>query len=334
MKKWICFILAALMFACLAAGCSPKKESASGETTAPYETEAVTAQETETTAEATQPPVHYTPDEKEVYALTTVNIRTAPSTESSVAGKLSRNRSIKRLAIGDNGWSQVSYEGTTCYIASQYLTENAPAAPGAPSADGQSFAASLDASQGHSQILCVVAEGNTCTLTMHQKDENGLWKQVLETDGVIGQNGLYKEREGDKKTPVGVFSFIKAFGIKDDPGTAFSYTKVDDTMHWVDDPESAYYNRFVSTREVTPDWNSSEHLIEYVTAYNYCLALNYNPDCIPYKGCAIFLHCPKPDGSPTSGCIGIPEEDMVFILQNISTDCPIVISDEDIIYRY
>ena len=329
-------MILALVLLCLSGCASSSHDKSEGSTEAslpqPWETK-ISRTEAQTEV-PTEPPVIYTPAVGTVYALDTVNIRKEPDAESPILGKLSRNRSITRSSTGDNGWSVVEYEGTKAYISSQYLTENKPAAPGELSETGESFAASLKASEGRSQLICVVAEGNQCVLTMHEKREDGLWHQILETDGVIGLNGLYKEKEGDKKTPVGVFSFIKAFGIKEDPGTVFPYTKVDGTMHWVDDPESQYYNRFVSTRDVTPDWNSSEHLIDYVTAYNYCLALNYNPDCIPYKGCAIFLHCPKIDQSPTSGCIGIPEKDMKFILQNIQKNCRIVIGSQDIIYEY
>ena len=345
MKKRILFFLMITLLLPSLFSCSPKVSPSRPESEPEMKTESETnpvfSEESEspsaieTEAEApTEPPVVYTPAKGQVYAMDTVNIRKAPDTDSAILGKLGRNRSIDRIASGDNGWTLVSYENSTGYIASEYLTENRPASPEAPADNGESFAVSLKASQGASQLICVVAEGNQCTLTMHQKNKEGLWEEILHTDGVIGANGLYKEKEGDKKTPVGVFSFIKAFGLKEDPGTAFPYTKVDDTMHWVDDPESKYYNLFVSTRDVTPDWTSSEHLIEYVTAYNYCLALNYNPERTPYKGCAIFLHCPKPDKTPTSGCIGIPEKDMLFIMQHIQTNCKIVISDENIIYRY
>lgn len=333
MKKLLLFLLTILLLSGLSA-CSSDKEPSSEGSSSETQTESETPAETESETE-TEKPVLYTPAEGTVYATDTVNIRKAAGTDSTILGKLGRNRSITRIATGDNGWTKVAYDDGEGYISSEYLTEDRPAAPDQPAENGESFAASLKASENADQLICVIGKGNQCVLTMHEKNQDGLWEEILRTEGRIGLNGLYKEKEGDKKTPVGVYSFIKAFGIKEDPGTAFPYTKVDDTMHWVDDPESQYYNKFVSTNDVTPDWNSTEHLIDFHVAYNYCLALDYNyPECTPYKGCAIFLHCPKADKSPTSGCIGIPEKDMVFVMQRIKTNCQIVISNEDIIYQY
>ena len=224
MKKTVsCIMILALALLFLSGCASSSHDKSEGSTEAslpqPWETK-ISRTEAQTEV-PTEPPVVYTPAVGTVYALDTVNIRKEPDAESPILGKLSRNRSITRSSTGDNGWSVVEYEGTKAYISSQYLTENKPASPGELSETGESFAASLKASEGRSQLICVVAEGNQCVLTMHEKREDGLWHQILETDGVIGLNGLYKEKEGDKKTPVGVFSFIKAFGIKEDPGTVF-----------------------------------------------------------------------------------------------------------------
>ena len=39
------------------------------------------------------------------------------------------------------------------------------------------------------------------------------------------------------------------------------------------------------------DRNQSEHLIEYNTAYQYSMNINYNEEGNPFKVSAIFLHC-------------------------------------------
>ncbi len=71
------------------------------------------------------------------------------------------------------------------------------------------------------------------------------------------------------------------------------------------------------------DWDSAEHLVDYGEWYYYCLALDYNPDRVPGKGSAIFLHCTWL--GTTSGCIAIPEECMVKVLQNVNENCVIII---------
>ena len=60
--------------------------------------------------------------------------------------------------------------------------------------------------------------------------------------------------------------------------------------------------------------------------------VDYNPECIVGKGSAIFLHC-KGKGA-TAGCISIPEENMVTVLQNLRSDAKIVIDSTENIMNY
>ena len=58
-------------------------------------------------------------------------------------------------------------------------------------------------------------------------------------------------------------------------------------------------------------------------AYWYGLVTDYNRDRVPGLGSGIFLHCEE--GHPTAGCVSVPQEMMVFLLQNMSADCYMVI---------
>ena len=190
-----------------------------------------------------------------------------------------------------------------------------------------SFVEKLDAAKDHDQIIAVLANGSSAKVGMYEK--SGLsWTTVFETDGYVGRNGIGKTKEGDGKTPRGTYHFTDAFGIKADPGCgAFSYRKCDDSWYWVDDPDSRYYNQFVSLDRVSKDWDSAEHITGIGAPYHYCLALDYNADREKGKGSAIFLHCSS--SSPTSGCISIPEEKMIEVLQKVKKDCAIVIMTQD-----
>ena len=55
-----------------------------------------------------------------------MNVRSSYSTSSGSIGSLQEGDSVTRTGIGDNGWSRVSYNGSTGYIFSQYLTTTAP----------------------------------------------------------------------------------------------------------------------------------------------------------------------------------------------------------------
>lgn len=61
-----------------------------------------------------------------VYAAANVNVRKGANTSYAKVGLLKKGKSITRTAIGSNGWSKVSYNGTTAYISSNYLTTKKP----------------------------------------------------------------------------------------------------------------------------------------------------------------------------------------------------------------
>lgn len=68
-----------------------------------------------------------------VYATEKTNIRKGAGTSYAIVGTLAKGKSIKRTAIGSNGWSKVDYNGKTCYIFSKYLSTTKPAVTTKPS---------------------------------------------------------------------------------------------------------------------------------------------------------------------------------------------------------
>lgn len=190
----------------------------------------------------------------------------------------------------------------------------------------------LKAADTESQLLIVKANGTKATVSLHNRRANGTWYQVLSVSGYIGWGGIGKTKEGDGKTPVGTYHFNYAFGIKSNPGCSIKYTKVDDSYYLVDDPTSKYYNKFVSTNNVSCDWNSAEHITSIGSAYNYVLSVDYNKACKKGLGSGIFLHCST--GRPTAGCIAVPEKYMKKIIQKVKPNCLIIIDNRSNISKY
>lgn len=193
------------------------------------------------------------------------------------------------------------------------------------------WVANLKVAEETNQILAVVAKDNFATVSLHEKNKDGIWIESFSTQASIGKNGIGKTREGDGKTPTGIYHFTFAFGIKENPGANFEYIEVDDSHYWVDDSNSKYYNQFVSTKDVEKDWDSAEHILSEEGSYNYVLATDYNAECKPGEGSAIFMHCTPTGGA---GCIAVSEESMIAILERISPDCVLIIDDETNIYSY
>ena len=65
----------------------------------------------------------YTPVNERVTAKIETNLRLEPSTagDDTVVGLLQNGEMLTRTAVGDNGWSQLEYNGQTVYAVSSYL---------------------------------------------------------------------------------------------------------------------------------------------------------------------------------------------------------------------
>jgi uncharacterized protein YgiM (DUF1202 family) len=53
--------------------------------------------------------------------VTVLNLRSKPSTSSSVVAKLKLNKAVQPLAAASKGWQKVSVSGHTGYVATRYL---------------------------------------------------------------------------------------------------------------------------------------------------------------------------------------------------------------------
>lgn len=53
--------------------------------------------------------------------------------------------------------------------------------------------------------------------------------------------------------------------------------------------------------------------------------ISFNEDGTPGRGSAIFLHCLGSAKPYTGGCVAIPENIMKLVMQNVKSDCVVVI---------
>ena len=128
-----------------------------------------------------------------------------------------------------------------------------------------------------------------------------------------------EKREGDGRSPAGVFPITALFG---DSAAAKEMAPVA-TLPWfqatpdlkcVDDPASRYYNRIVDQSVVTPDWHSCEDMLRQDGRYEIGAVVGYNCDpVVPGAGSCIFLHVWEAPGVPTAGCTAMAREDMLAL---------------------
>ena len=142
----------------------------------------------------------------------------------------------------------------------------------------------------------------------------------------IGKNGITKnKREGDLKTPSGIFNFIKIFYRKDKIKffkISFKKKYIRKNMGWCDDVKSKYYNKEIKF----PFTGSAEKLWRDDNIYDLIVVLNYNINpVIKNKGSAIFLHISKKNYEPTKGCLAISKKDMIQLILNIKQNSKLII---------
>ena len=133
-----------------------------------------------------------------------------------------------------------------------------------------------------------------------------------------GKKGHKKsKKEGDKCTPIGLFSLGKIYyrpDRLDKPDTNLKIIPIKKNMGWCDDPKSKYYNREISL----PSRIKHEKLYKKDRSYDLLLVINYNTaKTIPYKGSAIFLHLTS-NYKKTNGCIAVSRKDLYIILKLIN----------------
>lgn len=58
-----------------------------------------------------------------MYAVSTVNIRLEPSTESAILGYFIINETVDVIEIQPDGWAKILYNGMTAYVYSEYLAD-------------------------------------------------------------------------------------------------------------------------------------------------------------------------------------------------------------------
>lgn len=157
-------------------------------------------------------------------------------------------------------------------------------------------------------------EGSQATARLFVK-RNGRWHFERKTKAHIGFNGVGKEREGDKRTPLGELRVTGAFGILPNPGTQLKYIEAHRQHFACDCPGSPYYNTIIDVDTLSIQHTcAGEHIVDAAPSYNYGLMTNYNAECIPGLGSNIFVHC-FGTKEYTAGCIAVSERFMRHLVQ-------------------
>ena len=198
-----------------------------------------------------------------------------------------------------------------------------------------------EAAQSSTQLLVVTTSDWNAVEGILQRYERARPHKRWEVAGnpitvVVGKNGLGwgasmgladnlatrgtldpVKKEGDGKAPAGVFRLSTAFGYaaQEHAGWRMPYVKLTPSVECVDDPASKFYNRVVDRAAVSPDWNSSEHMLRSDEQYQWGIVVDHNMNpATPGSGSCIFMHIWRGQGEGTVGCTAMPQKQLESVL--------------------
>lgn len=189
-------------------------------------------------------------------------------------------------------------------------------------------------------ILVTTPDWNSVQGTLQRyerKKTSGAWRKAGdEIQIVVGRKGLAwgegiheKEvfqteqplkKEGDGKSPAGIFPLESVFGTTPRAEAAWlkmPYLQLEESTECVDDVNSGKYNQIVDRYKVGVfDWKSSEKMLEVGEQYSWGVTVAHNSNPPERgKGSCIFLHIWKAPDSGTSGCTAMERSELETVLR-------------------
>jgi L,D-peptidoglycan transpeptidase YkuD (ErfK/YbiS/YcfS/YnhG family) len=225
----------------------------------------------------------------------------------------------------------------------------------AASANAQSDIPVLQALALSRQMVVVTASNWTATtgwLRRFERSGQG-WQDtgppfpvVLGRGGLGWGRGLHplrlsgpQKREGDGKSPAGIFLLPYAFGYAAPdsvPEIKLQYVQCTASLECVDDTNSSHYNLVVDRHVVdAPDWKSSEKMRMSDDEYRLGIFVAHNSSpVIPGAGSCVFMHIWKGPELPTSGCTAMSAGVMESLLGWLDTQArPVLVQLPDEEYK-
>jgi len=163
-------------------------------------------------------------------------------------------------------------------------------------------------------------------MTIFVKNKHTLQIDEFEFRCCIGKRGSAKnKKEGDKKTPIGLFGIENLYYRKDrknKPSTLLKCVEIKKNMGWCNDIDfPKKYNKLIKTEKKI----KHEKLKRKDHKYDLLIPIKYNfKKPISGLGSCIFIHLTK-DYKPTAGCVALKKNDFLIMLKLIKKNSKIKI---------
>ena len=169
------------------------------------------------------------------------------------------------------------------------------------------------------QLVVVIGEAeksSRATLYLLQRGSDGWQSKGGPIPAMVGRSGFARpgeKREGDGHSPTGLFRLESVFGYAAAVDTRMPYSQATSEDVWVDDANSPDYNSW--RKKGGTSATSFEEMRRPDHLYRHGVVIGYNRDpVVKGKGSAIFLHVWRQEGTATSGCVAIDEQELIRII--------------------
>ncbi len=169
------------------------------------------------------------------------------------------------------------------------------------------------------------------TMFLYERNSNRKpWKPIDSFPVVVGRAGLAKgeqanvlfgnnmpvKKEGDGKSPAGIFPLGDVFSYHKLDHLKMPFVQVDTNFYCVDDMASSYYNTLVVKDTAKEVFNSFEYMKRKDSLYEYGVWVLYNSNPVETgNGSCIFIHVWRGENNGTSGCTAMSKQNILRLIR-------------------
>ena len=176
---------------------------------------------------------------------------------------------------------------------------------------------------GSQQLVVVIADDMNTTsgmMTRYEKETNVYKAVSVSVPVILGRSGLGWDqgreplkREGDGKSPAGLFDITSTFGEEPTSNSALPYWYADEYLICIDDTNDTRYNTMGYLNPKNPP-KSFEQMRRNDAVYRNGAVIDYNGERISGRGSCIFFHLNHPNKRPTAGCTAMDEQPLLELI--------------------
>jgi D-alanyl-D-alanine dipeptidase len=153
------------------------------------------------------------------------------------------------------------------------------------------------------------------------------WGDGLHGSGAPARRTGPVKREGDGRSPAGVFELGTVYGYSETAsGISLPYASADAALRCVDDPTSPEYNQIL-LEPARATWKSAERMRRDDDLYELALVVRHNTGpVVPGHGSCIFVHVWQSSNTPVTGCTALDKANLKTLVKWLKPNAAVLVA--------